>query len=78
MTSLVAIGVVWVWLFDPQYGLINQLLRGIGLDGPLWLADPDMALIAPARLGWRAMRAFRPGLAKQPMTRAGPGFRAVV
>jgi len=46
VTSLVAIGIVWVWLFDPQYGLINQLLRGIGLEGPLWLADPDMALIA--------------------------------
>ena len=27
VTSLVAIGIVWVWLFDPQYGLINQLLR---------------------------------------------------
>ena len=46
VTSLVAIGIVWVWLFDPQYGLINQLLRGIGLEGPLWLAEPDMALIA--------------------------------
>jgi multiple sugar transport system permease protein len=46
VTSLVAIGIVWVWLFDPQYGLINQILRGIGLDGPLWLADPDVALLA--------------------------------
>jgi multiple sugar transport system permease protein len=46
VTSLVAIGIVWVWLFDPQYGLINQLLRGIGLEGPLWLADPGVALLA--------------------------------
>ncbi len=46
VTSLVAIGIVWVWLFDPQYGLINQLLRGIGIEGPLWLADPQMALPA--------------------------------
>jgi len=46
VTSLVAIGIVWVWLFDPQYGLIDQILRGFGFDGPLWLADPDVALLA--------------------------------
>lgn len=46
VTSLVAIGIVWVWIFDPQYGLINQLLRGLGLEGPIWLADPGIALFA--------------------------------
>jgi multiple sugar transport system permease protein len=46
VTSLVAIGIVWVWIFDPQYGLINQILRGIGIEGPLWLADTRVALIA--------------------------------
>ncbi len=46
VTSLVAIGIVWVWMFDPQYGLINQLLKLIGIAGPLWLADPSTALVA--------------------------------
>jgi multiple sugar transport system permease protein len=46
VTSLVAIGIVWVWMFDPQYGLINQLLRILGLEGPLWLSDPNTALMA--------------------------------
>ena len=46
VTSLVAIGIVWVWMFDPQWGLINQMLRGIGVEGPLWLADTRMALVA--------------------------------
>jgi multiple sugar transport system permease protein len=46
VTSLVAIGIVWVWIFDPQYGLINQALKGIGIAGPLWLADPGIALYA--------------------------------
>ena len=46
VTSLVAIGVVWVWIFDPQYGLINQALAGLGIAGPVWLADPDIALVA--------------------------------
>jgi multiple sugar transport system permease protein len=46
VTSLVAIGIVWVWIFDPQYGLINQALRGVGVEGPLWLADTRIALLA--------------------------------
>ena len=46
VTSLVAIGSVWVWMFDPQYGLINQGLRGIGIEGPLWLADTRIALLS--------------------------------
>jgi multiple sugar transport system permease protein len=59
VTSLVAIGIVWVWMFDPQYGLINQVLRGIGIDGPLWLADTRVAL--PALIitaGWRNIGYF--------------------
>ena len=46
VTSLVAIGIVWVWMFDPQFGLINQSLRGIGVEGPLWLADTRLALVS--------------------------------
>ncbi|MBL8382938.1 MAG: sugar ABC transporter permease [Burkholderiales bacterium] len=46
VTSLVAIGIVWVWMFDPQHGLINQALRGVGIDGPLWLADTRIALLS--------------------------------
>ena len=46
VTSLVAIGIVWVWMFDPEYGVINQLLRGVGIEGPLWLADTDTALLS--------------------------------
>lgn len=46
VTSMVAIGIVWVWMLDPEYGLINQLLRIVGIEGPLWLADPKMALPA--------------------------------
>ena len=36
--SMVAIGIVWVWMFDPQYGLINpDAPRHPGIEGPLWL-----------------------------------------
>ncbi len=31
---------LWIWLLNPQYGLINTLLGFIGIDGPNWLKDP--------------------------------------
>ncbi len=39
VTSGVAVSLLWVWLFNPQFGLINHLLRSIGLPGPGWLVD---------------------------------------
>jgi multiple sugar transport system permease protein len=44
--SGVAFVMVWVWLFHPEGGLINQTLALVGIDGPRWLADPDTALYA--------------------------------
>ena len=33
VTSLVATAVIWLWILDPQFGVVNQALRGIGLAG---------------------------------------------
>ncbi len=43
---LVVVAVVWGWLLDYQFGVINYLLERWGLiDKPIgWLTDPDMAL----------------------------------
>ncbi|WP_404445023.1 sugar ABC transporter permease [Microbacterium marinum] len=44
----VAIGIVWGWIYDPVNGLLNELLRAVGL-GDLargWLGEPDVALYA--------------------------------
>lgn len=40
ISSIVALVVMWKWLFNYQYGLVNQLLAGIGVQGPDWLGDP--------------------------------------
>jgi multiple sugar transport system permease protein len=40
VTSGVAVSILWVWLFNPQFGLINYLLRLVGLPAPGWLVDP--------------------------------------
>lgn len=46
--SLAVIGQVWIWIYQPDWGLINVVLRSIGLDQLTlaWLANPDTALIA--------------------------------
>jgi len=46
LTSGVAAATVWLWLLNPEYGLINQLLSYIGITGPAWLATTDTALIS--------------------------------
>ena len=40
----VAFVVVWMWILNPNAGLLNALLSYIGIEGPRWLADPDWAL----------------------------------
>lgn len=37
VTNLVAISVLWVWIFNPEFGLLNNVLRTMGIEGPYWL-----------------------------------------
>ena len=39
----VASAVVWIWILNPQWGLLNGLLRMLNLQGPPWLSSPDWA-----------------------------------
>ena len=68
--SGVAFVVVWMWLLNPEVGLVNQALKGLGIAGPRWLLDPNWSL--PALLlmsfwGWgRSMVIFLSGLVAIP------------
>jgi multiple sugar transport system permease protein len=42
----VAIGVIWRLMYDYNYGIINQLLALVGISGPVWTGDPNLALIS--------------------------------
>jgi len=44
--SSVAIAIIWTWLYNSQYGLINDLLGHVGIKGPGWLIDPRWAMPA--------------------------------
>lgn len=47
MVSPTVVALTWRWLFNDSYGLINYLLRSIGIKSPpLWLADPFWAFIS--------------------------------
>jgi len=39
----VAMSMLWLWMFDPNLGLVNVVLGWFHLRGPLWLQDPDWA-----------------------------------
>ncbi|AEE97711.1 carbohydrate ABC transporter permease [Mahella australiensis] len=39
----VASSILWMWLLDPQMGIINAALSYIGIKGPAWLVDPAWA-----------------------------------
>jgi len=41
IVPMVASSVLWIWILNPQGGLVNSLLRAVGIEGPLWLQDPD-------------------------------------
>lgn len=46
VTSTVAASTVWITILNKDYGLLNQLLLFVGIDGPAWLANSNTALIA--------------------------------
>lgn len=44
VVSGVAVALLWRWVLDPEYGLVNSLLANIGIQGPGWLSDPKWVL----------------------------------
>ena len=42
--SGVAVGLLWLFVFDPNFGVLSALLRLVGIDSPDWYTDPQWAL----------------------------------
>ncbi|MEV4564360.1 sugar ABC transporter permease [Nonomuraea sp. NPDC049419] len=51
VTMPVAVAMLWRWLYNGDYGLVNQVLALAGIDGPNWIADPATALYALVVVG---------------------------
>jgi len=43
ITNMVAVSVLWLWIFNPEFGLINTFLDAFGIRGPMWLQSESWA-----------------------------------
>lgn len=43
--SGVGVGLVWLFIFDPAYGILAYILRQFGAQSPRWFNNPDLALL---------------------------------
>jgi multiple sugar transport system permease protein len=67
----VVLSVVWLWMFNPQFGLLNSFLAYMGVPGPLWLLDPNwskpsMVLMSVWSIGGGRMLVFLAALQSIP------------
>lgn len=66
----VATGILWIWILNPEYGLMNAALKWIGIRGPGWMTDPLWAKPALILVGiWgvgNTMIIFLAGLQQVP------------
>jgi raffinose/stachyose/melibiose transport system permease protein len=56
--SMIAVALIWGWMYHPQLGLINQFLRAVGLGGweRAWLGDLKTAFAAViVTASWKAL-----------------------
>ncbi len=46
VSAWVAVALLWKWIFNPKFGIVNYLLGLVGIQGPAWLFDPQWAMPA--------------------------------
>jgi multiple sugar transport system permease protein len=46
VVSGVAVSMLWIWIFEGNYGLLNTVLSWFGVKGPHWLTDSKTALLS--------------------------------
>lgn len=51
LVPLVALGMLWQYLLNPEYGLLESVLNALGVEGPNWLGDPQWTKPALALVG---------------------------
>ncbi len=44
VTSAIAVGLVWAWIYSPSTGLLNQVLVALGVPPQKWITDPFWAM----------------------------------
>ena len=68
LTPTVAAALLWVWVLQPEFGLVNYLLDRLGIQGPAWFGSKEWAIPALAMIalwngiGGNRMMIFLAGL----------------
>jgi multiple sugar transport system permease protein len=44
VTNSVAVSMVWMWLYNGEFGVLNLLLKNIGVQGPNWIVDMEWVM----------------------------------
>jgi len=46
VSSLIAVSIIWMWIYSPQFGLANHLLSYLGIPAQPWLSSSGTALLS--------------------------------
>ena len=48
VVAAIAVATTWRWMYNPQFGIVNEALRAVGLEGLVrqWLGDPGIAIFS--------------------------------
>jgi multiple sugar transport system permease protein len=58
VTSSVGVAMIWGWLYDPQRGLFNALIRTLGGTPVAWLSDPRAQFLGVSVAMWAVIGAY--------------------
>lgn len=55
ITSMVVVAIVWQWIYNPEFGILNYFLSLFGIEGPKWLLNANTSLLSLAIVGiWKS------------------------
>jgi multiple sugar transport system permease protein len=46
VSSMVSVALIWLWMYEPQFGLLNDIFEAVGLPRPKWLRAADTAMLS--------------------------------
>jgi len=77
VTTLVAVSLVFKYLYHPRFGMVNRALAAVGITGPDWLGDPKWALFSIILLAvWRQFRLLDDRLHRRAADHSGRALRS--
>lgn len=77
VTSTIAIGIVFRYIFNGEYGMLNFILRSLHLPAPNWIDDPNMSLTTIIIFGIWTSLAFNIVILMGALRNINPNFYVI-